>query len=52
MKKIKRVLAVLLVLILTLGTVASLAETIPAAQAGLTLDDRQAERRGSPGNDP
>ena len=38
MKKIKRVLAVLLALILALGTVASLAETVPTADP-LTLDD-------------
>jgi len=39
MKKIRRALAVLLALILALGTMASLAETVSAAQAPLTLDD-------------
>ena len=46
MKKIKRVLAVLLALILALGTVASLAETLPTA-VPLTLDDLDRLNGGS-----
>ena len=46
MKKIKRVLAVLLALILALGTVASLAETLPTA-VQLTLDDLDRLNGGS-----
>ena len=46
MKKIRRVLAVLLALILALGTMASLAEAVPAT-TGLTLDDLDRLNGGS-----